>query len=98
MVGRFLGSETSEGDLLAAVARGELDALGEIYRRHGAAVLAAARKVVTDAATAEAVTADVFVGLWDAPTVTLDSKGLRGHLVHRVLALIATEQHSTTEP
>jgi DNA-directed RNA polymerase specialized sigma24 family protein len=95
MVGRrFLGSDTSEGELLAAVAKGELDGLGEIYRRHGAAVLAAARKVVADAAVAEALTADVFVQLWDAPAVALDGRGLRGHLVHRVLTLIADEQHS----
>lgn len=94
MVGRFLGSETSESDLLVAVARGELDALGEIYRRHGAAVLAAARQVVADAATAEAVTADVFVGLWDAPAVASNVRGLRAHLVERVLTSIATAQHS----
>jgi DNA-directed RNA polymerase specialized sigma24 family protein len=95
MVGRrFLGSETSEAELLAAVARGELDALGEIYRRHGAAVLAAARKVVADAAAAEAVTADAFVHLWDDPHATLDARGLRGYLVRRALVLIASEQHS----
>ena len=88
---RFLGTDTSEEELLAAVADGELDALGEIYRRHGAAVLAAARKVVADAAVAEAMTADVFVDLWDHPA-EVGTGGLRGFLVGRVVARLAAEK------
>ena len=95
MVGgrRFLGTDTSEAQLLAGVARGELDALGEIYRRHGAAVLAAARKVAAGPTEAEAMTAEAFVELWDAPSAasTGGSEGLRAYLVARVVALIGAE-------
>ena len=92
MVGgrRFL-IDVSEGDLLAAVAGGELDALGELYRRHGAAVLAAARKVAGDAAAAEAATADAFVELWDQPSLA-NRAGVRSFLVGRVVARLAEEE------
>lgn len=90
---RFLGTDTTEQELLAAVAKGELDALGEIYRRNGAAVLAAARKVAADLLLAEAITAEVFVELWDGPeSATGDSDGLRGFLVGRALAMAAEHQ------
>jgi DNA-directed RNA polymerase specialized sigma24 family protein len=91
---RFLGTETSEAQLLAGVAKGELDALGEIYRRHGAAVLAAARKATVDAETAETITAEVFVELWDAPaSATFGGQdGLRAYLVTRVVARIGAEK------
>jgi DNA-directed RNA polymerase specialized sigma24 family protein len=89
---RFLGADTPEAELLAAVARSELDALGEIYRRHGAAVLAAARKVAIDTTAAETITAEVFVELWDAPGAASATKdGVRAYLVARVVALIGAE-------
>jgi DNA-directed RNA polymerase specialized sigma24 family protein len=90
---RFLGTDTSEAQLLAGVSRGELDALGEIYRRHGAAVLAAAREVAIDVRAAEMITAEVFVELWDAPAVASTGRtdGLRAYLVARVVALIGAE-------
>jgi DNA-directed RNA polymerase specialized sigma24 family protein len=91
---RFLGADTPETELLAGVARGELDALGEIYRRHGAAVLAAARKVAIDTTAAETITAEVFVELWDAPGAASTGKdGLRSYLVERVVALIGAEEY-----
>jgi hypothetical protein len=77
---------------LTAVARGELDALGEIYRRHGAAVLAAAREVAIDTTAAETITAEVFVELWDAPgAASASGEGVRAYLVARVVALIGAE-------
>jgi DNA-directed RNA polymerase specialized sigma24 family protein len=90
---RFLGTDTSEAQLLTGVAKGELDALGEIYRRHGAAVLAAARKVAIDITAAETLTAEVFVELWDAPGAASSggTDGLRAYLVARVVALIGAE-------
>jgi DNA-directed RNA polymerase specialized sigma24 family protein len=91
---KFLGTETSEAHLLAGVAKGELDALGEIYRRHGAAVLAAARKVASDSAMAETITAEVFVELWDAPAAAGAGRdGLGPYLVARVVARIGASEH-----
>lgn len=92
---RFLGSDTNEVELLAAVSRGELDALAEIYRRHGAAVLAAARAVASDSTEAETITAEVFVELWDRPeAAALPRDGLAAHLVGRAVAMVAGEQRS----
>jgi hypothetical protein len=92
---RFLGTDTPEYRLLAGVAQGELDALGEIYRRHGAAVLAAAREVAIDTTAAETITAEVFVELWDGPAAaaTAATDGLGPYLVARVLALIGADEH-----
>ena len=91
---RFLGSDTPESRLLAAVGRGELDALGEIYRRHGAPVLAAARKVAADAEEAETITAEVFVELWDDPGAAVCDgvDGLRAYLMARVVARIGAKE------
>jgi DNA-directed RNA polymerase specialized sigma24 family protein len=89
---RFLGTDSTEAELLAGVTRGELDALGEVYRRHGAAVLAAARQVAVDLTTAETITAEVFVELWDGPgAANGTSGGLRSFLVGRALALMGAE-------
>ena len=91
---RFLGTDTPEPQLLAGVAKGELDALGEIYRRHGAAVLAAARQVASDVAAAETITAEVFVELWDDPGAATAGgiDGLRSYLVARVVARVGAEE------
>ncbi|MEY2565934.1 MAG: hypothetical protein QOE35_463 [Actinomycetota bacterium] len=87
---RFLRADATEENLLAAVGGAELEALAEIYRRHGAAVLAAARRVAPDPLTAETVTADVFVQLWDHPQAAAAHRdGLRGFLVASALALVA---------
>ncbi|MDT7617614.1 MAG: polymerase sigma-70 factor, subfamily [Pseudonocardiales bacterium] len=94
MVGgnRFLMADATENDLIAAVGRAELDALGEIYRRHGAAVLAAARRVAPDPLTAETVTADVFVQLWDHPQAAAAHRdGVRAYLVACALTLVADD-------
>ena len=92
---RFLGTDTPEGQLLAGVAGGELDALGEIYRRHGAAVLAAARQIAADAEVAETITAEVFVELWDGPAAASGGgiDGLRSYLVARVVARVGAGEH-----
>jgi RNA polymerase sigma-70 factor (ECF subfamily) len=60
-------SETSDAQLVVAIARFRDDALAEVYRRHGGAVYGLARRVVGDAAEAEDVTQEVFVRLWNHP-------------------------------
>ena len=54
-------------DLVAALADGDHDALAELYRRHGGAVWAVARRVCNDRTLAEDVTQTVFVDLWRRP-------------------------------
>ena len=53
--------------LVVAVARYRDDALAELYRRHGGAVHALARRVLADDALAEEVLQEVFVRLWRDP-------------------------------
>ncbi|HVA59775.1 MAG TPA: sigma-70 family RNA polymerase sigma factor [Mycobacteriales bacterium] len=50
--------------LIDAVTGGDRDALGEIYRRYGAACYGLARRIVGDEGLAEDVVQEVFVALW----------------------------------
>ena len=57
----------SDASLIVAVARYNQDALAEIFRRHGGAVHALAKRVTRDTALAEEVTQELFVRLWNEP-------------------------------
>lgn len=57
----------SDAALVVAIARWNEPALAEVYRRHGGAVESLARRVLGSADTAEDVTQEVFVGLWESP-------------------------------
>ncbi|WP_298334227.1 sigma-70 family RNA polymerase sigma factor [Ferrimicrobium sp.] len=59
--------EISDAALVVAVARYNQDALAEIFRRHGGAVHALAKRVTRDQALAEEVTQELFVRLWNEP-------------------------------
>jgi RNA polymerase sigma-70 factor (ECF subfamily) len=71
------GDRQDVGDrhLVAAVARGDHAALGEIYRRYAGAVWAVARRVCRDRALAEDVSQTVFVELWRRPQRFDPSRG-----------------------
>jgi len=51
--------------LLDKIARGDREALRVLYRRHGRQVYGLALRIVRDGSTAEEVTQDVFVRVWD---------------------------------
>ena len=53
----------TDDDLVRAVRDGSLDALGQVYARHSAAVYAAAYRILGTRDDAEDVLQDVFVGL-----------------------------------
>ncbi len=53
--------------LVARLAAGDDEALAEVWQRHGPLVYGLARRLTGDAATAEDVTQDVFVTLWQQP-------------------------------
>lgn len=68
--------------LVVAVARYREDALAELYRRHGGAVHALARRVLVDEALAEEVLQEVFVRLWREPDRFDPDRGtLRAYLL-----------------
>ena len=62
----------TDAELLQAVSRLEVDAFGELYRRHGAAVFVLAHQFL-GAARAEEATQDVFLYVWDHPEQLLSS-------------------------
>ncbi|HEY6532584.1 MAG TPA: sigma-70 family RNA polymerase sigma factor [Acidimicrobiales bacterium] len=62
-----LTDELDDERLVAAVGRGDQDALAEIYRRHGDGVFALVTRVLKDRAMAEEVTQEVFLRLWNEP-------------------------------
>jgi RNA polymerase sigma-70 factor (ECF subfamily) len=87
---RYLGTDTSDTELLAGVGRADLEALGEIFRRHGAAVYAIAHRSAEDTKAAEVVTAEVFVALWDSADHAIERGGdLREYLIERTLETLA---------
>lgn len=53
-----------DGELLQRVARGDEDALGELFTRHGGRCLARARAVLGGSALAEDAVQEAFVDLW----------------------------------
>lgn len=57
----------SDAILVVAVGRWSEPALAEIYRRHGGAVHALARRILSSTSRADDVTQDVFVDLWRRP-------------------------------
>jgi RNA polymerase sigma-70 factor (ECF subfamily) len=77
-------SELKDGQLLVALGRADAGALHELYRRHGRAVYALARRVVGNAAEAEDVTQEIFLHLWEHPErVDLSRGALRTYLLTR---------------
>ena len=68
--------------LVVAIGRWQEPALAELYRRHGGAVFALAKRVAQDQAQAEEVTQDVFLRLWQQPERFDPSRGsLRSFLL-----------------
>ncbi|HMC40567.1 MAG TPA: sigma-70 family RNA polymerase sigma factor [Acidimicrobiales bacterium] len=57
----------SDASLVVAIARWNEAALAEVYRRHGGAVQALARRLLGSDAHAEDITQEVFVRLWEQP-------------------------------
>lgn len=71
----------SDGDLVGAVRNGELEALGEVFRRHAAAVAGTVRRTV-GAYYVDDVVQEVFLSLWRSPERFRPERGsLAGYLV-----------------
>jgi RNA polymerase sigma-70 factor (ECF subfamily) len=59
--------QASDANLVVAVGRWYEPALAEIYRRHGGAVHALARRILRSDPPAEEITQEVFLDLWRSP-------------------------------
>ena len=74
----------SDANLVVAVARWHQPALAEVYRRHGGAVHALARRILRSDPPAEEITQEVFLDLWNHPEKFDAQRGtLRSFLLAR---------------
>jgi len=89
-VGSEEGSEmidvelASDANLVVAIARWHQPALAEAYRRHGGAVHALSRRIIRSDPSAEEITQEVFLDLWQHPEKFDAQRGtLRSFLLAR---------------
>src|SRR5438270_5861105 len=61
---RAMNPAATDVELVRSISGGDADALMQVYQRHGRAVFSLALYVVRDPATAEEVTQDTFLALW----------------------------------
>jgi RNA polymerase sigma-70 factor (ECF subfamily) len=74
--------QAGDASLVVAIGRWNESALAEVYRRHGGAVHALARKILGSDGRAEELTQEVFVELWRRPERFDPARGsLRSFLV-----------------
>ena len=74
--------EASDAALVVAIGRWREDALAEVYRRHGGATFALARRLLNDRQLAEEVLQEVFLRLWNTPERFDPQRGsLRAYLL-----------------
>jgi RNA polymerase sigma-70 factor (ECF subfamily) len=59
--------DSADAVLVARLTAGDEEALAEVWQRHGPLVYGLARRLTGDASTAEDVTQEVFVTLWQQP-------------------------------
>jgi len=87
----------SDARLAVGLRQRSSDALAEVYRRHGGAVIGRARDRCGDPAAAEDIAQEVFLALWRDPTRFDPSRGsLRTYLLaltnHRSIDVYRSEQ------
>jgi RNA polymerase sigma factor (sigma-70 family) len=68
-------SGLDDAALVGLLARGQPDALGELYERHGAACYRLARQVTANAALAEDAVQEAFTGMWRDPGAYSPGRG-----------------------
>ena len=74
----------SDANLVVAIARWHQPALAEAYRRHGGAVHALSRRIIRSDPSAEEITQEVFLDLWQHPEKFDAQRGtLRSFLLAR---------------
>ncbi len=101
--GRRELAHLSDEAVVALVARGQEDALAELYDRHGAAAYALARRVLRDPALAEDAVQDAFLAVWRGAGRFVPERARAAAwvmtLVHRrAVDLVRREERRRMEP
>jgi RNA polymerase sigma factor (sigma-70 family) len=73
--GAGTAADDADRDVLERVASGELDALEELYDRYRTMAYSIALRITTDAALAEDVVQDAFLGAWRNASRYLEGRG-----------------------
>ena len=74
--------DASDAALVVAIGRWSEEALAEVYRRHGGAAYALARRLLNDKELAEEILQEVFLRLWNTPERFDSERGsLRSYLL-----------------
>ena len=77
--------DASDAALVVAIGRWSEDALAEVYRRHGGAAYALARRLLNDKELAEEILQEVILRLWNNPERFDSERGsLRAYLLAQV--------------
>ena len=89
-------------ELLVLIARGDAQALGALYDRHGRLVFAIALRVTGDRLTAEEVTQDVFQIVWQQTAGFRAASGtvpawIIGITRHRAIDRIRSQRHKARQ-
>src|ERR687887_236051 len=73
--GTGIAADAADRDVLGRILAGELDALEELYDRYRTMAYSIALRITTDAALAEDVVQDAFLGAWRNANRYLEGRG-----------------------
>ena len=78
-----VSAESTDADLVAAIAARHQPALAEAYRRHGGAVFGLSARLLSDRSMAEDITQELFLRLWNEPHRFDPHRGALRSFLHR---------------
>ena len=101
--GAGIVADDADRDVLGRVAAGELDALEELYDRYRTMAYSIALRITTDAALAEDVVQDAFLGAWRNANRYLEGRGsvktwLLSIVHHRAVDAVRRRRPTTELP
>jgi RNA polymerase sigma-70 factor (ECF subfamily) len=96
-------ADDADRDVLGRIAAGELDALEELYGRYRTMAFSIALRITTDAALAEDVVQDAFLGAWRNANRYLEGRGsvrtwLLAIVHHRAVDAVRRRRPTTELP
>ncbi len=93
----------ADADLLGAIARGQLDALEDLYDRYRTMAFSIAYRITADSAAAEDVVQDAFLGVWRNAARYAEARGsvktwLLSIVHHRAVDAVRRRRPTTELP